>query len=103
MEKHVPPEELKEVKRILYGKPVEVLPVPEEVKKRSEECKLEVKAFKFGAEKEQLRPARVVRVALIQNSSVKPTTAPYKEQVSNLHSFFVTFHSPISETLKKKV
>ena len=41
---------------------------------------LELKAFSFGAEAENLRPARRVRVGLIQNSIVLPTTDPVSAQ-----------------------
>ncbi len=38
------------------------------------------KAFEFTADEEQLRPARKVRVGLIQNAIVLPTTKPFAEQ-----------------------
>ena len=42
---------------------------------------LEVKGFKLvGSVKEQLRPQRIVRVGLIQNSIAVPTTRPVQEQ-----------------------
>ena len=40
----------------------------------------DLKAFRFEAAPEQLRPPRVVRLALIQNKTVLPTTEPYADQ-----------------------
>lgn len=37
-------------------------------------------AFSFQADKELLRQARIIRVGLIQNSTVLPTTAHYADQ-----------------------
>ena len=46
----------------------------------------ELKGYKLGgALKEQLRPPRIVRVAVIQNSLVLPTTAPIQDQRAALH------------------
>jgi beta-ureidopropionase len=41
---------------------------------------LELKGYSFTAETENLRPARRVRVGLIQNSIVLPTTDPVSAQ-----------------------
>lgn len=41
---------------------------------------LELKGFTFSAEQEGLRPPRRVRVGLIQNSIVLPTTDPVSAQ-----------------------
>lgn len=40
----------------------------------------EIKSYGFTAEKEDLRPARIVKVAGVQNSIVLPTTDPVGKQ-----------------------
>ena len=45
------------------------------------EKKFELKAFSFGAAQEQTRAPRPVRIGLIQNRIVCPTTHPILEQV----------------------
>lgn len=81
---YVPEEKLAEVQRVLYGAnmgaPVAALPLPEAVAAAAEGGGLDVKAFAFGAAAEQLRPPRVMRVGLIQNSIKLPTDLPYLEQ-----------------------
>lgn len=39
-----------------------------------------LQAYRFDAAPEQLRPPRIVRIGLVQNSIKAPTTAPYAEQ-----------------------
>ena len=46
----------------------------------AEEKKFDLKAFQFNAAPEQLRAPRVVRIGLLQNQIVLPTTAPYLDQ-----------------------
>ena len=41
---------------------------------------LELKGYRFTAEAEDLRPARIVRVGVIQNSIVLPTDHPVSAQ-----------------------
>jgi len=41
----------------------------------------EVAGYGFDADREEVRPARVVRVGLIQNKIVEPTDAPILKQV----------------------
>jgi beta-ureidopropionase len=52
----------------------------EGAKKLASEHNFEVQAHKFKAIKEQLRPPRIVRIGIIQNSIVLPTTAPLHDQ-----------------------
>ncbi|EFX74852.1 hypothetical protein DAPPUDRAFT_306977 [Daphnia pulex] len=81
LKKHLPEEDRKEVFRILYGRELEYflleldLPVAAAVP-----LNLELKGYSFTAETENLRPARRVRVGLIQNSIVLPTTDPVSAQ-----------------------
>lgn len=55
--------------------------VPNEAQKIADEKNFEIKIYRIGASSEQVRPPRLVRVAVIQNSIVRPTTDPVKEQV----------------------
>lgn len=45
------------------------------------EREFDLQGYGFGAEPEQLRPPRIVRVGLIQNKIQLPTDAPVAEQV----------------------
>nr|XP_020833293.1 beta-ureidopropionase isoform X1 [Phascolarctos cinereus] len=45
----------------------------------------ELLAFAFEASEEQLRPARLIRVGLVQNRILLPPDAPVSEQVGALH------------------
>lgn len=58
------------------------LEIPDEVTALATEKDFEVKLFGIGASPEQTRPPRKVRVAVVQNSIVRPTTDPIKDQVS---------------------
>ena len=55
--------------------------MPEEATRLAEEGKFELKAFSFGAAREQTRAPRLVRIGLIQNKIVRPTTDPILDQV----------------------
>lgn len=82
------PAKLAEVKRVLFGlnagEPVAALELPPAAlaaaKAAAAMRPLDVRAFAFRAAPEQLRAPRVVRIGLVQNAIVAPTTAPYEEQ-----------------------
>ncbi|KAG1679667.1 hypothetical protein FOA52_006184 [Chlamydomonas sp. UWO 241] len=86
LEAHLPAAKLAQVKRVLYGHncgtPVAQLELPTVVREAASDLAsgFDVEGFVFKAAPEQLRAPRVVRVGLIQNKIVLPTTAPYKEQ-----------------------
>ncbi|XP_034104607.1 beta-ureidopropionase [Drosophila albomicans] len=81
LEKHLPAEELKEVKRILYGVEKEqTLELPASSLTTAKENGFEIKGYRFTARPEELRKPRLVRVGAIQNSIALPTTAPIAEQ-----------------------
>jgi len=81
LEKNVKGEDLAEIKRILYGKVLPTLDIPEEAKKLAAKHDFEIQAYKFGTIfNEQLRTPRIVRVGLIQTHIVRPTSDPLKEQ-----------------------
>ncbi|XP_032823648.1 beta-ureidopropionase isoform X1 [Petromyzon marinus] len=85
LEKYIPAQELAEVNRILYGRRPKPLDVPVAALRLAEVGGFELRAFTIGAAPEQLRPPRLVRVGLMQNRIVEPTTAPVAQQVSALH------------------
>ena len=85
LEAHIPPAQLAEVKRILYGRPAIPLDVTFKCKEVAAEDGYELAAWRIGASKEETRPARKVTIALIQNSIVLPTNAPILNQVKALH------------------
>jgi len=79
----IPDEQLRsEALRILYGvtKPLPTLDIPEEVSELAKANNFQVQGYKVPCPTEQLREPRIVRVGVIQNSIVKPTTAPLLEQ-----------------------
>lgn len=54
--------------------------MPDYVLSLAEKFGFDLQAYSFKAAKEQIRPPRVVRVGLIQNQIVLPTTDPYLDQ-----------------------
>jgi hypothetical protein len=80
------PAKLREVKRVLYGfnqgAPVPALALPKEAAAAAGAASrpFDLQAYAFSAAPEELRPARVVRVGLVQNAVVAPTDAPFAEQ-----------------------
>ncbi|KAJ8890191.1 hypothetical protein PR048_009698 [Dryococelus australis] len=87
LEKFIPSDaqELKEITKILYGKSLQKIEIS---KAENIACtnNFELKGYKFVALTEQLRKPRIVRVGLIQNSIVLPTSAPIEEQRNALHA-----------------
>ncbi|KAH8407703.1 hypothetical protein KR222_011044 [Zaprionus bogoriensis] len=81
LEKHLPADELKEVKRILYGvEQDQLLSLPATATNLAQQNGFEIKGYRFTARPEQLRQPRLVRVGAIQNSIALPTTAPIEQQ-----------------------
>ncbi|XP_059620391.1 beta-ureidopropionase [Phlebotomus argentipes] len=81
LEKYIPPEELREVKRILYGQEKEkTIEISGEALKIAKENDFDVKGYRFEAQKEHLRLPRIVRVGAVQNSIVAKTTDPVDVQ-----------------------
>jgi len=85
LQKHLPEAELKEVRRILYGREIPRLELPPAAMAAAEKGAFEVAAYRFTAATEHLTPPRVVRVGLVQNSLPLPTTAPVAEQRAALY------------------
>ncbi|XP_038649925.1 beta-ureidopropionase [Scyliorhinus canicula] len=84
LEEHLPQEQLRQLRRIMYGKELRKLDVLKSALEGSLEKDFQLKAFGFEASHEQLRQPRVVRVGLIQNKIVLPTDSPVAEQVAAL-------------------
>ena len=84
LQEHIPEDKLKEVIRVFYGQQPQdrELEVSAEVSALASKHDFQVKAFKFFCPFEQLRAARTVKVGVIQNKIVRPTTDPLKEQVT---------------------
>eukprot|EP01018_Ginkgo_biloba_P015039 Gb_26372 [translate_table: standard] len=84
LQSNLKPSIYKEVSRLLLGlncgKAVATMPLPESVLAMSRDSSFDLQAYCFCAEPEVMRPPRIVRVGLVQNSIVLPTTAPFKEQ-----------------------
>lgn len=85
LQKHLPSSELAEVRRILYGKELRTLKLPEDAVTEASEKDFEIQGYGFDAEPEEVRPRRVVRIGAIQNKIIIPTTASILEQVESLH------------------
>ena len=62
----------------LHTRPLEI---PADAQKLADAKNFEVKGYRVGAAPEQSRPPRRVRIALVQNAIVRPTTDPIEEQV----------------------
>ncbi|GFS56460.1 beta-ureidopropionase [Trichonephila clavipes] len=86
LEKHIPEDNLRFVKRVLYGKELRSLELNEVARASAVESNVDMKGFAFDAEPEDLRPPRIVRVGLVQNSIVAPTDAPISKQRDELHN-----------------
>ena len=85
LSKHVPSDDLATIKRIFYGKELSPLSISTEAKKIAENHDFEIQGYKFSARLEELRTPRIVRVGLIQNRIVLPTTAPLNAQREAIH------------------
>lgn len=58
-----------------------MLDLPAEARSLAEEKDFEIKAYGIGAAQEQTRPPRLVKIAVVQNAIVRPTSDPVKDQV----------------------
>uniref|UniRef100_A0A0D6R2V3 Beta-ureidopropionase n=1 Tax=Araucaria cunninghamii TaxID=56994 RepID=A0A0D6R2V3_ARACU len=84
LESNLPPSLFKEASRLLLGvncgKMVSPMPMPNSVYAMAKKKSFDLQAYRFNAEPEMMRPPRIVRVGLIQNSVVLPTTASFSNQ-----------------------
>ncbi|KAK6191513.1 hypothetical protein SNE40_003180 [Patella caerulea] len=80
LENYIPSPELAEVRRILYGKELRKLSLPQSALDVAKQREFQLESYGFDAAKETTRTARIVRVGAIQNKIVEPTTAPITVQ-----------------------
>ncbi|XP_051829365.1 beta-ureidopropionase isoform X2 [Antechinus flavipes] len=85
LEENLPPGDLSNVRRILFGNETRKLSLPPGALAAASQKDFELLAFAFEASEEQLRPPRLVRVGLVQNQIPLPPDAPVAEQVGALH------------------
>ncbi|XP_074147140.1 beta-ureidopropionase [Sminthopsis crassicaudata] len=85
LEENLPPSDLSNVRRILFGKEPRKLSLPPGALAAASQKDFELLGFSFEASEEQLRPPRLVRVGLVQNQICLPPDAPVAEQVGALH------------------
>jgi beta-ureidopropionase len=76
----LPGEKQTVMKRLLFGNPTQQLDVPEAAAKLAASGNFEVRLWKTACPAMQTRPARLVRIGVIQNAVVEPTTAPIEKQ-----------------------
>lgn len=78
--KKLSPEDQVHIKRLVYGAPVETLEVPAAVKAAAQDKNFEVALYRTPCPVMHMTEPRRVRMAVVQNAIVLPTTAPLKEQ-----------------------
>ena len=77
----LPLEQQSQIKRIIFGSPVGDIPIPPAVSEAAKAKNFAVAAFVTpNATPDVTRPPRIVRIGVIQNSVVLPTTAPIPDQ-----------------------
>ncbi|CAG2232486.1 UPB1 [Mytilus edulis] len=62
------------------------LEFPKEARDLADKRQFELKGSCLTAEKESLRPPRIVRIGAIQNQIIIPTTEPVPKQIESLHN-----------------
>lgn len=81
---YVPEDQLQAARRVLYGSnaggAVQALDLPGACSAAASEGGFDLQAYRFTAAPEELRPPRIVRIGLVQNRIVLPTTSPFAEQ-----------------------
>ncbi|XKL65148.1 hypothetical protein PGB90_005234 [Kerria lacca] len=86
LQNNIPESLLPKIQKLLYGHNVKKLKVLDEIETLSNVFNFELKSFRFSAEKEELRMPRIVRVGLIQNHIVLPTTESILRQKNALYT-----------------
>lgn len=76
----LPEADQQEAFRILYGDHPDPISIPKDVAAYASEHDFEVAGYTFPAAPEQRRQARRVRIGVIQNQVIRPTTDPVVEQ-----------------------
>ena len=76
----LPPDDQVNIKRMLYGNPVETIEITEAAAALAQKHDFEVAAYKTPCAPDQRRPRRTVRIGVIQNSCPLATTEPLEAQ-----------------------
>jgi len=66
--------------------PFRCLGIPDSALEFAKQKNFELRGYVISAKPEQLRPARIVRVGIIQNKILLPTTAPLADQRNAIHN-----------------
>lgn len=79
---YIPEPYLTQVKRVLYGKPVQSVPIATAIQQLADSNNFDVKYFNMShlAAKEHTRKARRVKIGVIQNGIAKPTNESVEVQ-----------------------
>ncbi|CAL1537703.1 unnamed protein product [Lymnaea stagnalis] len=85
IDEFVPADNLKDLKRLLYGAELPSLNLSNEAKLFAQEKDIELKGYIFSAASESTRSPKIVRIGGVQNKIVLPTTAPILAQRDALH------------------
>nr|XP_022343798.1 beta-ureidopropionase-like [Crassostrea virginica]XP_022343799.1 beta-ureidopropionase-like [Crassostrea virginica] len=85
LEKRIPKNELDMVWKILYGGILPELSFSADVVNIVQNKNFDVKGYAFSTVKEKNQGKRIVRIGLIQNSVILPTTSPVEDQRNALH------------------
>jgi beta-ureidopropionase len=85
LSQYVPADGLAEVRLIFYGKELQALDISSEAEKLAIKHDFDIQSYKFDARAEQLRTPRIVRVGIIQNHIVLPTSEPLEAQKNAIH------------------
>ena len=72
------------------------LDIPSSVEHEAEKKDFEIAGYQFTAQREQTRQPRIVRVGIIQNKIILPTSAPITQQVMNSYTCVVSVHEKIN-------
>ncbi|XP_074966634.1 beta-ureidopropionase isoform X3 [Phalacrocorax aristotelis] len=100
LEQHIPPQDLAEVKRILYGGEARKLNLPAAALSAAQERDFELQGYRFDAAPEQLRRPRIVRVGLIQNKIPLPTDTAVAAQPDTSRNQVAALHKRIGEIVE---
>ncbi|KAK7793874.1 hypothetical protein R5R35_014153 [Gryllus longicercus] len=101
LEENIPENLLSDVQRILYGRNVPILEIHPDAKILSSHHNFDIQGYRFNAASEQLRAPRIVRVGIIQNKIILPTTARLEAQRDKLHELIshiaeAAFHNGVN-------
>ncbi|XP_015795754.1 beta-ureidopropionase [Tetranychus urticae] len=85
IDQNIPAEQSDEVKKYIYGWIPKQLKLSDDCSNVASSIDVELQAYKFNCEPEQLRSPRLVRVAVVQNAIPLSPSDPVDKQRSALH------------------